>query len=206
MTTTLIGTAREAAIDKVPEKASLLRFNFRGKVTAVENSYRILDDSVKAGTLFKGSYTYSANTANNDIRTHHGLYGGLASSLNIGKYEFLFNNLTIRVSNSIRDKTQECLVDALDILSVTDEINDISKIFSINLVDKTSTALTSNELPLAPPDLSLFDTTDSFFLSFDINSGQRFATVYGDIYSIELATPSPTYPLQLLKLLRRWAS
>jgi len=194
--------------------AALTTFAFTGTVTQVAalDPNSPFPSTVDFGTAFSGQYSFDPAAPNSAVDPSvSGAYaaplGGF--SLSLGGLTLLYDGLSIVVQDS----------PGFDFYSaVHSEDPSADKpsgtYISIALSDFLGVALASNDLPLAPPPLTLFDLTNSFSLTDTIGGNQ--VELAGAIDSLAcvagcpLGEPPPPLLLVLalgmagLAMRRRW--
>jgi len=179
-----IGMFDAAVADATP-----ITFNFAGNVASVDSS---LGSTFSVGQTLSGSYTFESTTADSEVDPAFGLYGNALTTLSftIGSYigTLGVGASEFAVSNSPPPPTgigdfYDLTADPVSGPSVG---SDPPKTFALRVRDDTASALSSDALPVTPPDLAIFTST-TWFLLFD--SG---AQVGGPLTSLTLAIPEPS--------------
>lgn len=148
-------------------------------------------DPVDFGTPFNGTYTFDGSATNEIADPTSGSYASPLGTLtlNLAGLSFTFTGISIGVVNSPG-------FDFYDVIFAENPTadNPTGIQLSLALTDFTGTALSSNALPLVPPSLSLFDTTNAFFFTDTIDGNQ--VEVAGSLDALDaLAIPEPPAPI-----------
>ena len=173
----------------IPAHAGLLTFLFSGTInSAVLDPVSPFPDPVDFLTPFSGSYSFDPAAPNSNLLDPSGS-GTYASplgalSLTVGGRSFSFNGLSVVTQKSPGFVFYGVSIDV-------DPLDSTAPVLTLSLTGLTDAALASNALPLAPPSLALFDTTNAFFFSATVDGNQ--VELQGALDS--LAVPEPPLPI-----------
>ncbi len=189
-----LGVVSALSLISAHARADPVTFSYAGTITQVAalDPASPFPQLVEFGTAFNGTYTFDSEAVNGILGDPSS--GSFASplgtlTLNLGGLSFAFTGISIGVFNS----------PGFDFYSVLFAENPTADNptgiqLSLSLQDLTGTALSSNALPLLPPSLSLFDTTNAFFFTDTIDGNQ--VEVGGSLDA--LAVPEPPAPVVLV--------
>ncbi|MGB2985012.1 MAG: hypothetical protein WBE26_03940, partial [Phycisphaerae bacterium] len=163
----LVGTAR----------ASPVTFEFAGEITSVEDLTGVLGGAVSVGSLFSGSYTFESTTG--PTSPGGGFYADAITAVSgqVGDLDFLgpleFNNFLL-----IADDVPESGSDQYLVRAAVELLGEITG-FSMTFVDSTGTIFSSSALPLFPPPLELFDSSE-----FKLSASSETFILIGEVTAL----------------------
>jgi hypothetical protein len=201
-----LGLALGLALSLTPLDASagLVTFSYAGTINQVGalDPASPFPDPVDFGTPFTGTYTFDDSAPNTapDPTTSGSYASPLGTlTLNLAGLSFTFTGISIGLNH---------IPGVFDFYSVvfaenpTDD-NPTGIQLSLSLQDFSGTALGSTALPLLPPSLSLFDTSNAFFFTDTIDGNQ--VDVGGSLDALAIPEPpAPIVPVIAAALAASW--
>jgi hypothetical protein len=146
-------------------KAELITIGFSGLVDSVGDEYNLLEGAVQSGNSISGFYIYDSDTPDSESdNVNFGFYEHWTSpygmTIMIGDLTFQTDSTNVDFAIGLRDNYNS----SADFYTVTSlnnlELDDGLSIDTLHwqLDDHLGTALSSDILPLTPPDLSKWQT------------------------------------------------
>ena len=200
-----LGLALGLALSLTPPdaRAGLVTFNYAGTIQQVPS----LDpdspfpDPVDLGTPFNGTYTFDDSATNQIVGdpSSGAYFSPLGSlTLNVGGLSFTFTGISIVVM----DAPGGDFYGVSFAENPTDD-NPTGIQLNLSLTGVTDAAVTSNALPLVPPSLSLFDTSNAFFFTDTIDGNQ--VELGGSLDALAIPEPpAPIVPVIAAALAASW--
>lgn len=151
--------------------ASPVTFQYQGTIVSVAalGPPSPFPDTVDFGSPYSGTYTFDSSAVNGipgvDLGAYDSPLGTFALSL--GGLSFSFGGVAIVTSNVSGSKLY-----GVQHAENPTGLNFTGVLLQINLMALSDAALGSNALPLTPPDLANFDTTNAFFFTDTIDGNQ----------------------------------
>ena len=153
----------------VGAQAEIIKIGFSGYVDGINDPYNLLEGAVTDGAPISGYYIYDSLTSDSDPSIYTGLYEYSAApygmSLTIGTLTFQTDpanvDLEIGLSNNYYGETWDYYTIRSNNNLELDTGVSIDSI-SWQLTDNTGNALSSDILPLGPPDLSAWQYDNHF--------------------------------------------
>jgi hypothetical protein len=155
-------------------QAEIIKIGFTGKVDSIFDPYNVLENTIHQNQSITGFYIYDSATLDSDPSPMFGVYqyniSPYGMSLTIGDLTFLtdplfVNSELVLVNNYGGGPHDTYGITSHNNLPIN---NDLSiDIISLQLDDYTGYALSSDSLPLTPPDLTQWQTK-----SFSIEGGR----------------------------------
>jgi hypothetical protein len=151
--------------------ASPVTFGYQGSIVSVAafDPESPFPDTVDIGTTYTGTYTFNSAAVNGIGGLDSGAYDSPLGTftLSLGGLFFSFGDVTIVTANVAGSKYY-----GVQYAENPTDLNPTGVLLQINLFALNDSALSSNALPLTPPDLTNFDTTNAFFFTDTIAGNQ----------------------------------
>ena len=203
---TAVGLALGLALSLTPAdaRAGLVTFTYAGTIQSVSalDPASPFPDPVDFGTPFNGTYTFDDSAPNTapDPTTSGSYASPLGTlTLNLAGLSFTFTGISIGLNHIPGFFDFYSVVFAE---SATDD-NPTGIQLSLSLQDFSGTALGSTALPLLPPSLSLFDTSNAFFFTDTIDGNQ--VELGGSLDALAIPEPpAPIVPVIAAALAASW--
>ena len=147
-----------------PARGTPVTWSFKGEITSVTDFDNVLGGAVSIGTSFFGSLTFESNTPDSNPDPAFSSFENALIDFSgmIGAISFggpIIGVDSIYIANGVPSVS----ADTLSVFSTADLAGQTLSAI-LNLTDLDGTALSSDALPVVPPDLSQFDSVTLRFM------------------------------------------